>query len=144
MKRFWEKVDQTSSCWEWTASRYHDGYGRFQLDGKSQSAHRVSWTLANGPIPDGECVLHTCDNPPCVRPSHLFLGTQQDNVDDMGAKGRKHDTSGAANPSAKITEEQARDIHRRASEGQPHKLIGKLHGLSRQQVGAIASGRHWK
>jgi HNH endonuclease len=88
-ERFWPKVEKTDGCWYWTASCDPCGYGHFSIDGKLHSAHRVSWELAYGPIPDRLDVLHKCDNPPCVRPDHLFLGTHTDNMVDMISKGRK-------------------------------------------------------
>ena len=95
--RFWEKVDKngpihptlTTPCWIWTAFCNADGYGVFGTGAKTLiSPHRFSWELHFGPIPDGLWVLHKCDNPPCVNPSHLFLGTQLDNIQDMLSKGR--------------------------------------------------------
>jgi hypothetical protein len=100
--RFWEKVDKlaghrvasmASDCWLWTASLTTVGYGKFAIgkDGRRailQDAHRVAWTLTNGEIPDGQWVLHRCDNRRCVRPDHLFLGTATDNNVDMASKGR--------------------------------------------------------
>jgi len=92
--RFWAKVDKASglgpqgTCWEWQASLNSDGYGNIGIEQMTDRAHRLSWRLHYGPIPDGLSVLHKCDNPPCVRPDHLFLGTQADNVHDMQAKGR--------------------------------------------------------
>lgn len=83
-ERFWARVDKSGCCWVWTGSCNNKGYGRF--DG--EYAHRFSWRLLSGPIPDGLNVLHRCDNPPCVRPDHLFLGTVSDNARDMWAKGR--------------------------------------------------------
>lgn len=92
--RFWAKVDKGSDaeCWEWTASRNSYGYGQLAVvlpSGKRpRLAHRLSWELHVGPIPEGMCILHRCDNPPCVNPSHLFIGTKADNYRDMRAKGR--------------------------------------------------------
>lgn len=100
--RFWEKVSRSSKCWEWTASKDSCGYGLFRVSHTEnmRRAHRVAWTLENGEIPDGLHVLHRCDNPACVRPSHLFLGTHRDNMLDMHAKGRGRGfPTGDRNPS---------------------------------------------
>lgn len=89
--RFWPKVDQTGgpdACWPWMACRNRHGYGKVGVGGISVTAHRAVWELANGPIPAGLHVLHRCDNPPCVNPAHLFLGTNADNVEDKVRKGR--------------------------------------------------------
>ena len=89
---------EASGCWVWQGSAGKDGYGRmvYRLDGQRviRGAHRVSWEVANGPIPEGMHVLHRCDNPPCVNPAHLFLGTQADNMRDMTRKGRHWQLSG--------------------------------------------------
>lgn len=87
--RFWEKVNKTNTCWEWTAHKLFNGYGRFNINGKTDYAHRISWQFATGKYPKGKQVLHSCDNPACVRPDHLFLGTLNDNMVDRNKKGRQ-------------------------------------------------------
>jgi len=88
MDRFFRKVDKTGSCWNWLAGKDKDGYGKIKIARKDLRAHRVSWEIHNGIIPGGLLVLHRCDNPSCVNPSHLFLGTALDNNRDRDAKGR--------------------------------------------------------
>ena len=87
-ERLQRRLVRRGDCLEWTGYTRAFGYGQLMVDGKCVGTHRVAWTLANGPIPDGICVLHRCDNPPCCEPAHLFLGTAADNTADMIAKGR--------------------------------------------------------
>jgi hypothetical protein len=87
--RFWKFViPQEEGCWEWQGALFKTGYGAFNLKGQAVKAHRVAYTLAHGPFPDELYVCHHCDNPKCVRPDHLFLGTDLDNVRDAITKGR--------------------------------------------------------
>jgi len=91
LDRFWSRVDKSGgpdACWLWTAGTHTRGYGRIRWGGKAQSAHRISWTLANGPIGADLYVCHKCDNPLCCNPSHFFLGTASDNMSDRDEKGR--------------------------------------------------------
>lgn len=117
-ERFWAKVskpDGDGACWIWNAALNEHGYGLIARGGKCGGmalANRVSWEINEGPIPDGLCVLHHCDNPPCVNPDHLWLGTRADNNADMIAKGRAvHDgLLGEQNGQSKLNEAQVREI----------------------------------
>jgi len=100
--KFWSKVQKTDGCWEWQGGRHPDGYGYFVADQKRWQAHRFS-ALLDGRDPSGWKVCHRCDNPSCVRPDHLFLGTQKDNMRDMVAKGRRYDSHGENNSFSKLT-----------------------------------------
>lgn len=87
--KFWQKVTKTNSCWLWTGAKSHNGYGRFSHKGKVKQAHRVAWEIQNGrEFPAGKLACHVCDNPPCVNPAHLFVGTTKDNMRDASLKGR--------------------------------------------------------
>lgn len=117
--RFWSKVDRTGECWEWTGYRDPNGYGRFSVGGRGgsvQLAHRYAWEMQNGSA-NGLFVCHHCDNPPCVNPAHMFLGTQVDNMRDMASKGRwspRNTACGERQGLAKLTEESVRAIRSRA------------------------------
>lgn len=112
---FWSKVrkgDSSGACWVWTAAKNQGGYGEVGVNGHCRLAHRVAWILVYGSIPDGLCVLHHCDNPPCVNPEHLFVGTPADNAADREAKGRGNQPTGDANGARLYPERLARgDAH---------------------------------
>lgn len=144
--RFWEKVDKKSKneCWEWIGScHWQWRYGNFNVDGKHKAAHRMSWELHNGPIPDGMVVCHKCDNPPCVNPDHLFLGTIADNNLDKKLKGRQ-DEKGEKNGRAKITWTDVIDIRILHKLGISFADLGKSYNLNPVSISYICSGRNWK
>lgn len=139
---FWANVAKSEGCWTWTGARHTFGYGKMTVGNKTIGAHVFSWQLHFGPVPAGQYVLHSCDNPPCCRPDHLFLGTATDNVNDMLAKGRNQ--HGIGHHRAKVTPEIVRDIRRRAAAGETHRAIGVSVGLTHGVVGRIVRRRLWK
>ena len=159
-QRFWIKVHKSDGCWLWTACVNNMGYGEFRISKGSQGleyAHRFSWTLHNGPIPDGMKVLHKCDTPRCVRPDHLFLGSQKDNIHDcigkgrnpvltvghLGSKGEKHGMS-------KLTQEQIIDIRQRYVGGvnqfnpSNRRKLAEEFGIKPNHVWQIYTRKVWK
>lgn len=149
MKRFWDKVDKSGACWTWTACRDACGYGQFYIGRaaavrrRTERAHRQAWKLSRGSIPYGLHVLHRCDNPACVNPSHLFLGTHRDNMDDMHAKGRGRKAHGERYPQAKLREQDIRDIRAKYAIGYSQRAIGQAYGVSHATVGRIVLGQRW-
>lgn len=147
--RFWRHVDVRSKnqCWEWTgATRSKIGYGHIQEGGKGSrtvSAHRVSYVLHYGQIPNGLIVMHKCDNPGCVNPEHLMLGTHKANIHDMIRKGRRIIVAplGIENGKAVLNETMVREI--RAST-EPHAVIARRLGVSSGAVRGVRNGRTWK
>lgn len=142
------RVDD-SGCWVWKKATVR-GYGVLSAGGvrtvgqDRSLAHRYSWTLANGPIPDGLLVLHKCDNPPCVNPAHLFLGTHGDNARDKIAKGRGHRPwqFGDRNPRRILTTADVLDIRRQPQV--PRKQLADLYGVSVATITSVRGGRNWK
>ncbi len=152
--RFWSKVDKSGSCWVWTGgSSRPGGYGSvYQRWDQAHrrpvmaSAHRLSYADAYGPIPEGMDVCHRCDNPPCVRPSHLFVGTARDNGRDMARKGRAGYWSrpGDANPAARLTWDAVRVMRARHAAGETITALGSAFGVHRTTASLVVRGRTWK
>lgn len=140
MERFWNKVDKTDACWNWTAALSRkDGYGQFQLHGGPKLAHRVSWFLTHGSWPNA-LVLHSCDNPRCVNPAHLREGTHRDNMRDRSERGRCARNSGEDCGRAKLTAEQVACIRKEAG---TQRAIAAAYGVSQSLVGQIKRGVVW-
>lgn len=127
-------------CVEWPGSRDRHGYGWSSLKNKSVHAHRVAYALANPGVPAPPCVLHRCDNPPCINPRHLFGGTNQDNVDDMVRKGRK--PRGSKHHHAKLTEARVRVIRR--SKTRSLTSFAKQFGCTIQAVSHAKKRKTWR
>jgi len=143
MERFYEKVmpEPMSGCWLWMACTNNQGYGRFKIDGKMQMAHRSSYKIHVGPIPDELCILHKCDTPGCVNPEHLFPGTNADNVRDRENKGRGNSLCGEDQGNAKLTKNDVRDIRTKRMN---QREFAEIYGISRQNVSAIQLNKSWK
>jgi len=144
-EKFWNKVGKRDDCWMWIGSISGNGYGSISVNEKTMRAHRFSWELHNGPIPHGMNVLHKCDVRSCVNPSHLFIGSQQDNMDDMVAKGRCIRANGERQHLSKLNENQVRLIRRIRSEGKlTNENIGKMFNVRKETIREIVNGRTWK
>lgn len=142
VERFWSKVNKTDTCWLWVGAKQTSGYGRFWDGERNDGAHRFSYRLNTGEIPEGKAILHTCDNPCCVNPYHLKVGTQKENMQDMYEKNRNRskDTykSGAEHCNAKLTSEDVIDIRRlyKAGEYSSYEL-GDKYDVHRTTINRI-------
>lgn len=152
---FWINVTRAKefrrdgSCWLWGGSKDRKGYGHITRHQKQFVAHRYAWFIVNGPIPEGMSVLHRCDNPSCVRPSHLYLGDHMDNMRDMRVKGRKKGINGERRGEdhgcAKLTEPWVRAIRGYAAEGKlSQREIGRRFNVTQATVSAIHTRRVWR
>lgn len=132
---------EDSDCWQWIAGKSSSGYGAFKHEGKQYRAHRFSYDLHKGAIPAGLMVLHKCDNPLCVNPEHLFLGTAKDNAEDRNAKNRQSTARGEAAATSKLKAEQVIAIR---ADNRKHLEIAKEYNVSRPTITRIKKGKTWK
>ena len=143
VERFWAKVVKSGACWEWTASKALKGYGQFvPIEGDRWLSHRFSWLISCGAFRPSLCVCHHCDNPGCVNPSHLFLGTRADNNRDMRMKGRAvvPGLSGESHGSAKLSLGDVRNIR---LDSRPSLDIAREYGVHYNTIRNIIRGDRW-
>jgi hypothetical protein len=128
-------------CWEYQGYQDRGGYCHIFYKGKERRVHRVAWMTWRGPIPDGLFVLHHCDNPRCINPKHLFLGTDADNAHDKISKGRAVNLKGEDHGNAKLTSQQVSEIR---MSGLPQRVTASIYGVSKTEVGRIRRREYWR
>ncbi len=133
--RFWSKVDKSGDCWEWTGYRLPEGYGRVTVNNKQVLAHRLVIELEGSDIPSGMLVCHHCDNPPCVNPDHLFIGTSLDNTIDMKNKRRS---------GRKLTYDQVVEIKAALKRGERLTPLARKYAVNVSSIWLIKDNRNWK
>lgn len=136
MERMQENI--ATECWEWIGNRHSSGYGTLMLDGRIVRAHRLSYEVFSGESAKGRMVCHECDNPPCINPRHLWLGSHQENIDDASQKFRMH--FGESHGLAKLTDEKVREIRNSKEKGVD---LAKKFGVSSSCISTVKSGRRW-
>ena len=141
-REFWDRVDKTGDCWEWTAGKHSKGYGVAWNGDKVELAHRIVYRSEIGEIDEGMCVCHKCDNPGCVNPQHLFLGTNDDNMRDRDRKGRV--AHGDTHYKSRLSSKDAVQIKSRLQTGERQRDIAMDFGVCRATISAISTGRTWK
>jgi hypothetical protein len=143
-ERFWSKVDKTDGCWEWTGTLNGKGYGQIRINGRYVKAHRYSWILHNGNSIDGLLVCHKCDNTMCVRPEHLFLGTQSDNMRDCVEKNRFDIRLGEENPVSRLKNVDIPKIRVMLSRGDSLRKIARLFNVHHKTIFNISHNIYWR
>lgn len=142
---FWAKVDMLGECWVWTGATGRWGYGKLRYGGHDYSAHRCAYEFTYGPAQKGLFVCHRCDNPPCVNPAHLFLGTAKDNTADMHAKGRaaRAGAAGEANRAARLSADDVLQIRNQFAAGVAPKELAAVFGVGSSGINRIIRGSAW-
>lgn len=143
-ERFWAKVNKytLTDCWHWIGGKNEKGYGQLIVNGRMIKAHRFSYELHKGPIPEGKVVMHSCDNRKCVNPEHLSIGTQAENMLDMKNKNRQ--ARGSSHTNCKLNEDQVKEIKIKLNLGLSQRKIANEYGIHESQISLIKTGRTWK
>jgi hypothetical protein len=136
-------IDPDTQCWNWQLYKTNQGYGRISRTGKERLAHRQAWIDNRGAIPEGMCVLHKCDNPSCVNPDHLFLGTPADNNLDRDTKGRHKALRGSSNGISKLTEEDIPRIRQLLKSGLSQYRVADMFGVHQSTIWRVSAGNRW-
>lgn len=147
LARFWSKVDKKSDseCWNWTAAKNRSGYGQIRVKGKLWIAHRFIYSKTYCSIPEGKVIMHICDNPSCVNPKHLLLGTLAENNKDRARKNRSANTNGIFNPNAVLTEDIVFKIREMSSNmNVTYRELERIFNLSSGQAYLIVNRKTWK
>jgi len=139
IERFESKINKDSLCWIWKGNYFRYGYGYLNVAGKNISANRISWMLHNEKTPGKYFVCHKCDNPQCVNPDHLYLGSPQDNSDDM--KKRNRSLRGELCPASKLSNDDVEQIKKRHKNGEYQRLLAKEFGVTREHLNKIINGK---
>lgn len=145
-ERFWSKVSkkEENECWEWNGTKHISGYGILRVNGKNEYSHRIGYQIMIGTISKNLFVLHSCDNPSCCNPKHLWLGTYKDNSDDMIRKRRRRSDKGELNPQHKLTEKQVVEIRSLYSTGKyTQRELGKKYNVTQGQISRIIRNMEW-
>lgn len=145
-EKFWGRVRQSpNGCWEWQGAKSGRGYGRLSINGEYWLSHRLAYVLSRGEIPNGMLVCHTCDNPSCCNPDHLFLGTVKDNADDMVSKGRNYRTPGEKCSTAKLTWDVVQQIRDEFATGEHTKKgLARKYGVDQHTIRRAILGQTWR
>lgn len=149
LKELLKSIPEGSACMEWPRRKTINGYGLIRMGSECSRrtdhvAHRFAYELAVGPVPEGLCVCHRCDNRQCFRPDHLFVGTHLDNALDREAKHRGNQAKGERVNTAKLTASQVLEVRKLADEGHKHTHIARRYSVSNVLVGLIAKRKVWK
>lgn len=143
--RFFKKVNFTDECWNWIGGKSSKKYGRFRINKKLYLPHRLSYKyFYETSIPLKMDVCHHCDNPKCINPGHLFIGTRSDNMKDCVLKNRLNVPKGEKHPHSKLTEEKIREIRNLSNKGYSQRQLSRIYQIGHRAIGAVVNKKSWK